>query len=101
MNVKTNKSNKQYEQTALAETTLALSRVHWYTPLTNLFSTVFSYGYAGLKVLDVTTRILTAGALYLNLDQVFLRWGSAFLAATAIWEIVIALMRVNGPNREQ
>ncbi len=64
------------------------------------FKTAFSYGNAGLKVVDVVARVATAAALYLKLDDAILNWGAAFLAATAVWEIVVALIRAYGPNRK-
>lgn len=63
-------------------------------------SMAFSYGHAGLKIVDVFARIAVAAALWLKLNETVLNWGAAFLAATAVWEIGMALLRAYGPNRK-
>lgn len=95
------KTNKQNKSTVTPETTAPVPATRGL--LGNVaygFSTAFSYGHAGLKVVDVVARVATAAALYLKLDDAILNWGAAFLAATAVWEIVVALIRAYGPNRK-
>lgn len=77
------------------------------TPKRGLFATIghgistaFGYGHASLKVVDVFARIAVAAALWLKLNETVLNWGAAFLAATAVWEIAVALLRAYGPNRK-
>lgn len=101
MDIKTPKTNKKpVAAPAQAEATPAKKEPGMFAKIGKFFTTAFNYGYAGLKVVDVVARIATAAALYLKLNDAILNWGAAFLAATAVWEIVVALLRAYGPNRK-
>jgi hypothetical protein len=63
-------------------------------------ASAWQYTCASLKVVDIAARIITAAALYLKLNVDLLNWGAAFLAATAIWEIVVAIIQSQIKNRQ-
>jgi hypothetical protein len=96
------KTNKHNKSTVTPETTAPTPAARGlFGNIGYGFKTAFNYGYAGLKVVDIVARIVTAGALYLKLDETLLNWGAAFLAATAVWEIGVALIKAHGPNRSK
>lgn len=97
-NTKTNTKNKTIKSEDVVEA-IDAEQTPWYKEGSTPIGRVFSYGYASLKVVDIAARILTAAALYLKLNDNILNWGAAFLAATALWEIVISLLRAYGPQK--
>jgi hypothetical protein len=63
--------------------------------------TIWSYGPASLKVIDIVARIAVAAALYLKLNEEVLNLGAAFLAVTALYEIGGALLFAYGPKNSK
>lgn len=95
---KTKRPNKN--TVTVASETPAPKKQGFTQKVANFFSTAFGYGYAGLKIVDVVARAVTAAAVWVKWDIVALKWGAAFLGATVLCEIGAALFKAYGPNRK-